>query len=54
LAAAVIALAAVSTTVAIGMTVEREGRERERYRANIQLAAARIEEGSIDVAVTVE
>jgi hypothetical protein len=29
----------------------REGRERERYRANIQLAAARIEEGSIDVAL---
>jgi WD40 repeat protein len=33
------------------MAIEREGRERERYRANIQLAAARIEEGSIDVAL---
>jgi eukaryotic-like serine/threonine-protein kinase len=51
MAAAVIALAAISTTVAIGMAIEREGRERERYRANIQLAAARIEEGSIDVAL---
>ena len=51
LAAAVVLLAVVSTTVAVRMTIEREGRERERYRANIQLAAARIEEGSIDVAL---
>jgi hypothetical protein len=36
---------------AVRMAIEREGRERERYRANIQLAAARIEEGSIDVAL---
>ena len=33
------------------MALAQEGRERERYRANIQLAAARIEEGSIDVAL---
>ena len=51
LAAAVVALAAVSTTVAARMTMAQEGRERERYRANFQLAAARIEEGSIDVAL---
>ncbi|MCL4181643.1 MAG: hypothetical protein KJ072_28385 [Verrucomicrobia bacterium] len=51
LAAAVVALAAVSTTVAARMTLAQEGRECERYRANIQLAAARIDEGSIDVAL---
>ncbi|MCL4180684.1 MAG: protein kinase, partial [Verrucomicrobia bacterium] len=51
LAASVVVLAAVSTTVAARMTMAQEGRERERYRANIQLAAARIEEGSIDVAL---
>lgn len=51
LAAAVVFSAVVSTTVAARMTLAQEGRERERYRANIQLAAARIEEGSIDVAL---
>ena len=49
--AAVIVLAGVSTTTAVRMALAQEGRERERYRANIQLAAARIEEGSIDVAL---
>jgi DNA-directed RNA polymerase specialized sigma24 family protein len=49
--AAVMALAGLSTTAAVRMALAQEGRERERYRANIQLAAARIEEGSIDVAL---
>ncbi len=51
LAAAVVALAAVSTTAAVRMALAQEGRERERYLANIQLAAARIEDGGIDVAL---
>jgi WD40 repeat protein len=44
-------LAGVSTTAAVRMALAQGERERERYRANIQLAAARIEEGSIDVAL---
>jgi eukaryotic-like serine/threonine-protein kinase len=48
---AVMVLAGVSTTAAVRMALAQGERERERYRANIQLAAARIEEGSIDVAL---
>jgi eukaryotic-like serine/threonine-protein kinase len=48
---AVMILAGVSTTAAVRMALAQEGRERERYRASIQLAAARIEEGSIAVAL---
>lgn len=51
MAAVVIALAAISTTTAVRMTVAQEGRERERYRSNIQLAAAHIEKGDIDQAL---
>ncbi len=45
LAAVVVALAAISTTTAVRMTVAQEGQERERYRSNIQLADAHIREG---------
>lgn len=51
LAVAVVALAAISTTTALRMTVAQTGQERERYRANIQLAAAHIEKGDIDQAL---
>ena len=51
LAAAVLALAAISTTTAVRMTVAQGGRERELYRANIQLADAHIQKGDIDQAL---
>lgn len=51
LAAAVVILAAVSTTTAVRMTLAQQGREQERYRANIQLAAAHIEKGDVDQAL---
>jgi eukaryotic-like serine/threonine-protein kinase len=51
LAAVVVALAAISTTTAVRMTVAQEGRERERYRSNIQLADAHIREGNIEQAL---
>jgi WD40 repeat protein len=51
LAAVVVVLAAVSTTTAVRMTLAQAGREQERYRANIQLAAADIEKGDIDQAL---
>jgi WD40 repeat protein/tRNA A-37 threonylcarbamoyl transferase component Bud32 len=51
LAGVVVALAAISTTTAVRMTVAQEGRERERYRSNIQLADAHIREGNIDQAL---
>ena len=51
LAAVVVALAAISTTTAVRMTVAQGGREWERYRANIQLADAHIREGNIDQAL---
>ena len=51
LAAVVVALAAISTTTAVRMTVAQGGRERERYRANIQLADAHIQKGDIDQAL---
>ena len=51
LAAAVVALAAVSSSAAVRMAIEREGREQERYRSNIQLADAQIREGNLDLAL---
>ena len=51
LAAVVVALAAISTTTAVRMTVAEGGQERERYRSNIQLAAAHIEKGDIGQAL---
>ena len=51
LAAVVVALTAISTTTAVRMTVAQGGRERELYRANIQLADAHIREGNIDQAL---
>jgi WD40 repeat protein/tRNA A-37 threonylcarbamoyl transferase component Bud32 len=51
LAAAVVALAAVSTSTAVRMKVAQGGRERELYRANIQLADAHIREGNIEQAL---
>ncbi len=51
LAAVIVVLAILSTTVAIRMTLAQAERERELYRANVQLAAARLQEGSTDKAL---
>jgi WD40 repeat protein/tRNA A-37 threonylcarbamoyl transferase component Bud32 len=51
LAAIIVALVILSTTVAVRMTLAQEGREREHYRANIRLAAGQIQEGSTEQAL---
>ncbi len=51
LAVVVTALAVISTMTVARMKVAQAGREQERYRANIQLAAAHIENGDVDEAL---
>jgi tRNA A-37 threonylcarbamoyl transferase component Bud32 len=51
LAAAIVALAVVSSMAAIGLAVARQQQAREQYYAEIGLAKAQIEEGNIDRAM---
>lgn len=50
-AVVVTALAVISTMTVARMKLAQAGREQERYRANIQLAAAHIEKGDVDEAL---
>ncbi len=50
-AVVVTALAVISTMTVVRMKVAQAGREQERYRANIQLAAAHLEKGDVDAAL---
>ena len=51
LAAAIVALAVISTVAALGLAVARQKQEREQYYAEIGLAKHHIEEGNIDRAL---